>query len=153
MTLQNEVTVQSFFSLYGTDTNEFEIHGESARLTINYVTKRFQITPRGQREPMQRIVGALGQETLHLKNALTTRRDPSYETAFAPFVNAIACGRRQVEADLNDGLRVSLGHRCGRTVRRNRSKPPNCHFPGRLISPRGATLRQSRADSAGARVS
>jgi predicted dehydrogenase len=108
MTLQNGVMVQSFFSLYGTDTNQFEIHGESARLTINYVTKRFQITPRGQREPMQRIVGALGRETLRLKNVLATRRDPSYETAFVTFVNAIADGRRQVEPDLNDGLRVSL---------------------------------------------
>ena len=39
MTLQNGIVVQSFFCLYGTDTNRFEIFGESARLTVDYVAK------------------------------------------------------------------------------------------------------------------
>jgi predicted dehydrogenase len=108
MTLQNGVVVQSFFCLYGTDTNRFEIYGESARLAVDYVARTLQIAARGQRKPVQRIAGVLGHEASRLKNALTTRRDPSYETALAAFVNAIASGRRQIQPDLSDGLRVSL---------------------------------------------
>ena len=108
MTLQNDIVVQSFFSLYGTDTNRFEIYGESARLTVDYVARTFQIAARGQRNPAQRIAGVLSHEASRLKNALTPRRDPSYETAFAAFVNSIAGGRNRIQPDIRDGLRVSL---------------------------------------------
>jgi predicted dehydrogenase len=108
MTLQNGVVVQSFFSLYGTDTNRFEVYGESARLAVDYVARTFQIIAPGGRKPVQRIAGALGHEVSRLKNILAGRRDPSYETALAAFVNAIANGRNQIQPDLRDGLRVSL---------------------------------------------
>jgi myo-inositol 2-dehydrogenase / D-chiro-inositol 1-dehydrogenase len=107
MTLKDGIVVQSFFCLYGTDTNRFEIYGESARLTVDYVAKTFQIVNRGS-TPVERIASRLSQEASRLKNALASRRDPSYETALASFVNAIASGQRQIQPDLRDGWRVSL---------------------------------------------
>ncbi len=107
MTLQSGAIVQSFFCLYGTDTNRFEIYGESARLTVDYVAKTFQVENRGG-TPMERIMSRLGHETARLKHVLGSARDPSYETALASFVNAIAGGQRQIKPDLRDGLRVSL---------------------------------------------
>ncbi len=107
MNLQNGVVVQSFFCLYGTDTNRFEIYGDSARLAIDYVAKTFRVVDR-RGSPAERIASALGQEARRLRNALTSRRDPSYETALATFVNTVADGRRQIQPDLRDGLRASL---------------------------------------------
>ena len=108
MTLQNGIVVQSFFCLYGTDTNRFEIYGESARLTVDYVARTFEIVTRGGRKPVQRIANVLGHEASRLRNALGSRRDPSYGRALATFVNAIASGDHQIQPDLCDGLRVSL---------------------------------------------
>ena len=108
MTLRNGVVVQSFFCLYGTDTNRFEIYGESARLTVDYVAKTFQIVDGGGYRPLQRVMSALGHEASRLKNVLASRQDPSYERALAIFVNAIASGQREVRPDLRDGLRAAL---------------------------------------------
>jgi len=107
MTLQNGIVVQSFFCLYGTDANRFEIYGESARLTVDYVAKTFRIVDRGC-SPAERIASALGHEAGRLRNVLGSRRDPSYEMALANFVNTVADGRHQIQPDLRDGLRVSL---------------------------------------------
>jgi predicted dehydrogenase len=107
MTLPSGVVVQSFFCLYGTDVNRFEIYGESARLTVDYVAKTLQTVDRAD-SPVQRIASRLGYEASRLRNAVSSGRDPSYRTALAAFVKAVAGGHRQIEPDLRDGLRVSL---------------------------------------------
>lgn len=107
MTLQNGIVVQSFFCLYGTDTNRFEIFGESARLTVDYVAKTFRIVDRNC-GPAQRVASTLAHEASRLRSVLASRRDPSYETALATFVNAVAGGQRSIQPDFRDGWRASL---------------------------------------------
>jgi predicted dehydrogenase len=108
MTLQDGVVVQSFFCLYGTDVNRFEIYGDKARLTVDYVAKTLSVAAGGQRRHIRRIMDTLGEETLRLKNAVASRRDPSYQTALGTFVSGIGGGCRYIQPDLRDGLRTCL---------------------------------------------
>jgi predicted dehydrogenase len=99
--------MHSFFSLRGTDSNRFEIYGESARLTVDYLAGTLEIVARGRRSLAQRIIASFGQGCSRLRHGLTGGRDISYELAFSDFVDAIANQRQRIAPDLKDGLRVS----------------------------------------------
>ncbi|MBV8051773.1 MAG: Gfo/Idh/MocA family oxidoreductase [Acidobacteriaceae bacterium] len=105
MTLGNGVVMQSFFCLRGTDTNRFEIYGESARLTVDYLAGTLEIVCRGRRKLIHRVSDALDQGWSRLRHGLT-QLDRSYEIAFSKFVNAVANGCQRIAPDLHDALHV-----------------------------------------------
>ena len=106
LTLANGVPMQSFFSLRGTDSNRFEIYGESGRATVDYLAGTLEIASPGRRKLRQRITAVLGQGWSRFKHGLAGGRDPSYALAFSTFVNAVASGCRGIAPDLHDGFRV-----------------------------------------------
>lgn len=106
MTLENGVPMQSFFSLRGTDSNRFEIYGESGRATVDYLAGTLEIVSPGRRKLAQRVSAVLGQGWSRFKHGLAGGRDPSYALAFSTFVNAIANGRQRIAPDLRDGFHV-----------------------------------------------
>ena len=106
MTLENGVPMQSFFSLRGTDSNRFEIYGESGRATVDYLAGTLEIVSPGRRKLAQRVTAVLGQGWSRFKHGLAGERDPSYALAFSTFVNAIADGRQRIAPDLRDGFHV-----------------------------------------------
>ena len=106
MTLENGVPMQSFFSLRGTDSNRFEIYGESGRATVDYLAGTLEIVSPGRRKLAQRVSAVLGQGWSRFKHGLAGGRDPSYALAFSTFVNAIADGRQRIAPDLRDGFHV-----------------------------------------------
>lgn len=106
MTLENGVPMQSFFSLRGTDSNRFEIYGESGRATVDYLAGTLEIVSPGRRKFAQRVTAVLGQGWSRFKHGLAGGRDPSYALAFSTFVNAIADGRQRIAPDLRDGFHV-----------------------------------------------
>lgn len=106
MTLENGVPMQSFFSLRGTDSNRFEIYGESGRATVDYLAGTLEIVSPGRRKFAQRVSAVLGQGWSRFKHGLAGGRDPSYALAFSTFVNAIADGRQRIAPDLRDGFHV-----------------------------------------------
>lgn len=106
MTLENGVPMQSFFSLRGTDSNRFEIYGESGRATVDYLAGTLEIVSPGRRKLAQRVSAVLGQGWSRFKHGLAGGRDPSYALAFSTFVNAIADERQRIAPDLRDGFHV-----------------------------------------------
>ena len=106
MTLAEGAIVQCFVSLYGTDANRFEVFGESARATVDYLAGTLEIVPRGRRRLMARIVAKLAREGTRLTHALKSGYDPSYEVALSRFVNGVANQFPNPKPDLMDGLRV-----------------------------------------------
>ncbi|MGE5724636.1 MAG: Gfo/Idh/MocA family protein [Acidobacteriota bacterium] len=106
MTLENGVPMQSFFSLRGTDSNRFEIYGESGRATVDYLAGTLELVSPGRRKLAQRVTSVLGQGWSRFKHGLAGGRDPSYALAFSTFVNAIADGRQRIAPDLRDGFHV-----------------------------------------------
>lgn len=106
LTLENGVPMQSFFSLRGTDSNRFEIYGESGRATVDYLAGTLEVVSPGRRKLAQRVSAVLGQGWSRFKHGLAGGRDPSYALAFATFVKAVANGSRRIAPDLHDGFHV-----------------------------------------------
>lgn len=106
MTLQDGTVVQSFFSLYGTDANRFDIYGESGRASLDYLRKTLQIVHPPQSSRIRRALKTVGNELSRVRGVFPAS-DSSYAAAFSQFISAVANGGGRVTPDLADGLLVS----------------------------------------------
>jgi myo-inositol 2-dehydrogenase/D-chiro-inositol 1-dehydrogenase len=103
--LENDIVMQSFFCLHGTDTNRFEIYGTAANLRIDHYGPIVEVRPCSARGGVD-LGRAIRRGWSKFERVISRGRDPSYEAALSRFVSAIANEGETLAPDLDDGMQV-----------------------------------------------